>query len=227
MIVHATQENVASDFWMRAIAQTNCSKVTNYDNIKGVFHYGDSTDVAETPSTSPFNYTDSCVDELMSNLVPILEVDASPATFEDDEIANVSVNANGIYQWFMGPTTFKSEWNDPTLLQISQSNTSWSESEHVIQVDGVNEWVFVAIEAATGAPHPVHLHVSMPPKPTLSSVLIRCYRAMTLSSSPKVPGRTQTKLLSSLKTHRAATRLFCLVMVTWLLDFRQIILGPG
>lgn len=214
MIVHADQENVASDFWMRAIAQTNCSKVTNYDDIRGIFHYGDSTDVAETPTTSPFDYTNSCVDELMSNLVPILEVDASPATFEEDDIANVSVNANGIYQWFMGPTTFKSEWNDPTLLQISQNNDTWYESEHVIEVDGVNEWVFIAITAATGAPHPVHLHVRISQIPISLLILIECYRVMTLSSSPKVPERTQTKLLSSSKTHLAATRLFCLVMVT-------------
>jgi Multicopper oxidase len=181
VIVNANQKHVASDFWMRAIPQTNCSKVTNVDDIKGVFHYSDGSDVAETPSTSPFNYTDSCDDELMSNLVPILKVDASPATYTDDELANVSVNANGIYQWFMGPTTFKSEWANPTLLQISENNTNWSASEHVIQVDGVNEWVVVAIEAATGAPHPVHLHVSMS-QSSLVIMLIKLekYRAMTL-----------------------------------------------
>lgn len=66
VIVTADQASVASDFWLRAIPQSACSDNDNTDDIKGIIHYGSSTD---TPSTSAYDYTDACVDEDSSDLV--------------------------------------------------------------------------------------------------------------------------------------------------------------
>ncbi|OJJ50277.1 hypothetical protein ASPZODRAFT_110537 [Penicilliopsis zonata CBS 506.65] len=156
VIVTANQDAVASDFWIRSIPQVACSKVHNVDNIKGILHYG--TGNASTPTTSPWNFTDSCLDEPASSLVPIVPVDASPEMTWNSEMTNASLNADGLIRWSMGPTSFKSEWDNPTLLQVANGTTVWPEVAHVVPFEGVNEWIAIEIQAGTSEPHPIHLH---------------------------------------------------------------------
>lgn len=159
MIITADQDSVASDFWTRAIPQLACSEIDNVDNIKGILHYGNSTDDATTPTTTAYSYTDSCLDEPANSLVPVVEIDVSSPSYNSSEPASVQKNSDNLFKWFMGPTSFKAEWDNPTLLQIYNGNTSWSNSSHVIEVNGVNEWVFVDIEMSINVSHPIHFHV--------------------------------------------------------------------
>lgn len=49
-------------------------------------------------------------------------------------------------------------WTDPTLLQILDGETSWADSNAVIQLPDAGEWVYIVIETTLGVPHPIHLH---------------------------------------------------------------------
>jgi FtsP/CotA-like multicopper oxidase with cupredoxin domain len=66
VIVTADQASVADSFWLRAIPQSACSDNDNSDDIRGIIYYGDST---TEPTTSAYDYEDSCVDET-DNLAP-------------------------------------------------------------------------------------------------------------------------------------------------------------
>ena len=120
VILTLNQADVATDFWMRAIPQICASydPLINNTDIKGILHYGNSTG---QPATSAFNYTSSCDDETQlhySDLVPVVPVNVEKATWFDTEDSGVNLNSAGYYRWYMGPTNFIAEWNNPTLMQI-------------------------------------------------------------------------------------------------------------
>lgn len=153
VIINATE--TSGNYWIRAIPQVECSDNDNADNIMGIMMY-DSTNTTE-PSSSAYSYTDSCDDEDMSNLVPYLVLDASADAEEDDFAITVGKSSN-VFKWYMAATTFAVEWEDPTLLQIYESNTSYTTSSHVIELDTADEWVYFIIETTQAVPHPIHLH---------------------------------------------------------------------
>ncbi|PYH37300.1 multicopper oxidase [Aspergillus neoniger CBS 115656] len=157
VIVTANQAHAGSDFWMRAIPQEACAEIENTE-IKGIFHYEQPNIVVATPTTTAYNYTDSCYDEPLSSMVPVVAIDASGVGFTSHNEANVIMNSAGLYKWYMGPTTFKAEWDNPTLLQIAHGNTSWTKTSHVVEVEGNGKWVIVDIEMTINVPHPIHLH---------------------------------------------------------------------
>lgn len=87
------QASVASDFWLRAIPQAACSDNDNSENIKGIIHYGNST---STPTTSDYSFTDECVDEDLSDLVPYLAVDGDSSYWSKSEGVAVASNSKSI-----------------------------------------------------------------------------------------------------------------------------------
>ncbi|KAJ5106619.1 extracellular dihydrogeodin oxidase/laccase [Penicillium angulare] len=158
VVVSADQVHKGSDFWVRSIPQKSCAEIENYD-IKGAIHYENSRTEVSTPSTKAWNFTDSCEDESMKDLVPMLPIDAAGVGYRTHNEVEVIKNSAGLYKWYMGPTTFKAEWDNPTLLQIANNNTSWSNSSHVVQVEGNNQWVIIDVEMSINVPHPIHLHL--------------------------------------------------------------------
>jgi len=110
IIVTADQEDVATDFWMRAIPQVACSENDSTDNIRGIVHYGTSTG---TPDTTGYSYTDACIDEDSSNLVPYLALDASDNTYSDEEGVTVTKNTDGFFRWYLNDSTMALDWESP------------------------------------------------------------------------------------------------------------------
>lgn len=90
VIVAMDQASVATDFWLRAIPQAACSDNDSTDNIKAIVHYDDSS---STPTTTEYSYTDSCDDELLSNLVPYVSVDADSSYWSQNESVTVAFNS--------------------------------------------------------------------------------------------------------------------------------------
>lgn len=87
------QASVASDFWLRAIPQVACSDNDSTDNIKGIIHYGNST---STPTTSDYTFTDACIDENMSDLVPYLAVNGDSSYWSKNEDVTVAFDSKTI-----------------------------------------------------------------------------------------------------------------------------------
>lgn len=140
---------------MRAIPQAACSENDSVDNIKGIVTY---SNYPGTPITSAYTFTDGCVDEDVSNLVPIVSKSVSPANFEALEDVSVSLNSNNLFRWYLNSTTLQLDWENPTLQQIYNGATTFAESNAVISVPNANEWVYLMINTSFAVAHPIHLH---------------------------------------------------------------------
>lgn len=153
VIVDATE--TSGNYWIRAIPQTSCSENDNSDDIKGIMMY-DST-ITTDPETSAFDFTDSCIDEDISNLVPFVSLDAGTGDETDDFAVTVGRSSNH-FKWSMAGTTFVSSWEDPTLLQIANDDQDYTAASHVIELATADEWAYFVIETTNTVPHPIHLH---------------------------------------------------------------------
>jgi FtsP/CotA-like multicopper oxidase with cupredoxin domain len=146
----------SGDFWMRAIPQESCSDSNNVDNILGIVRYDSSS--TSDPTTSAYDYTDSCDDEDISNLKPYLTLAASDSYSLEGDFAVMVGRSNNVVKWYLGGTSFMSQWDYPTVLQVAEGNDTWSTDQHVIKLDTANEWVYFIIETTFAEAHPIHLH---------------------------------------------------------------------
>ncbi|KAK8250367.1 Cupredoxin [Phyllosticta capitalensis] len=153
VIITADQASVASDFWLRAIAQSACSENDN-PTIRGIIHYDGSTD---TPSTKAYSYTDECVDESISDLVPYVARTMEVGT-NLTEAVTVGYNSDDVFRWYMNSTSMEVEWANPTLKSVYNNDLDFTNTSGVVQLDTANKWYFVVIETSNTVPHPIHLH---------------------------------------------------------------------
>ncbi|KAI1387162.1 multicopper oxidase [Hypoxylon trugodes] len=154
VIVTADQASVADNFWMRAIPQSACSENENADNIRGIVSY---TDTVSEPTTTGYDYTDSCTDET-SNLVPYISKTVGNGDFSTSEEAGIAITDAGLFKWTLNSTSFLVDWANPTLLQVIDEVTEFETDDSVIQVSAANEWVYLVVDTELAAPHPIHLH---------------------------------------------------------------------
>jgi FtsP/CotA-like multicopper oxidase with cupredoxin domain len=171
IVVTANQASVADNFWLRAIPQSACSGESstpmlhemilinvlendNSDDIRGIIYYGSSP---STPTTSAYDYEDSCDDET-ANLVPYISKDAEASTSTKSEGVTVGFNSDSLFRWYLNSTTMIVDWQDPTLLQVLNGNATYATSNAVIELPNAGEWVYIVIETTLGVPHPIHLH---------------------------------------------------------------------
>ncbi|KAI4862339.1 multicopper oxidase [Hypoxylon rubiginosum] len=152
VVVTADQGAVAENFWIRAIPQSACSENENPDNIRGILSYSNAT---STPTTTGWDYTDSCDDET-PNLVPHISKTVGDSTAITEE-AGVSI-VNGLFRWTLNSTSLLVDWKNPTLLQVVNDVTEFETDDSVIQLSEPNVWFYMAIETDLAVPHPIHLH---------------------------------------------------------------------
>lgn len=175
IIINANQ--ALGNYWLRVIAQNSCSKNQNPDNIRGIIRYAgqSAAGLDASPAFTASNYTDSCDDVGLTNLVPIVPISpinsvqygnptASPAPSIKKLPIGITLN-NGIYKWTMNSTAIKVDWEHPTLLQTLEGNTSaqnYPVERNVIELKEANQWAYFVIYSPTGVQvqvaHPIHLH---------------------------------------------------------------------
>lgn len=155
VVITADQAATADSFWMRAIPQSACSENDNEDDIKGIVYYGSST---ATPETSAYDFTDSCDDEDMTDLVPYISKTVGDSTSTTLENAAVGFNSDNLFRWTLNSTTMVVDWADPTLQQVLNGNTTYDTSDAVIELPDADQWVYLVIQTTLGVPHPIHLH---------------------------------------------------------------------
>lgn len=156
VIVTMDQAAVGSNFWMRAIPQSACSGNLNPQNIKGVVHYTGGN--VATPTTSAWDYTDECVDEGMASLVPYVSQDAGSSSSTGEEDVFVAFNSQNLFRWTLNTVSLEVDWSNPTVLQIYNNDTTWTNTSNVIELDNADEWYYLIIETFIPVPHPIHLH---------------------------------------------------------------------
>ncbi|KAI9836049.1 MAG: hypothetical protein M1819_001660 [Sarea resinae] len=158
-ILITANQSSSSSYWLRAIPQTTCSNNDNPTDIKGIVRYSSNSTNATTttdPTTSAYDYTDSCLDESSSSLVPYLSLTPEVSSEETTLPVTVTLFQN-LFKWSIGSQgSMRVSWSDPTLLQLS--NTTWANSSSVITLPDANEWTALIIETTNSLPHPIHLH---------------------------------------------------------------------
>lgn len=80
---------------MRAIPQSACSDNDSADNIRGIVYYGSN---ASTPTTTGYDYTDGCVDEDASLLVPVVTKTVDSPTYDEVEAVGLKVNSDNLFR---------------------------------------------------------------------------------------------------------------------------------
>ncbi|KAE8365942.1 extracellular dihydrogeodin oxidase/laccase [Aspergillus caelatus] len=155
-IIVTAKELNSGNFWLRAIPQEACSETDAVDNIKGIIRYNSSS-TAE-PTTSAYAYTDSCSDESPSNLVPYLAINTSESyVYSTSEDVAVQVTENALL-WTMNKTSFRTQWDYPTLMRVAEHNHTWTAKERIIHLPYRDEWVYMVIHSPFAQDHPMHLH---------------------------------------------------------------------
>lgn len=153
-----------TDFWMRAIMVQACSNNDSPNNVLGIVRY-DGTSTADPTTTAWASATDdgsaACADEPLASLVPYVAVDATDL----DTPTNTTTFAvdlytsNGIGLWEMGSTSFVSQWDYPSLLQVSEGNHTWDgAAQNVYQYPQANTWNYLVVQTTNQQPHPMHMH---------------------------------------------------------------------
>jgi FtsP/CotA-like multicopper oxidase with cupredoxin domain len=154
--VVVSADQAVGNYWMRAIPQETCSDNDNVDNILGIVRYDSSS--TSDPTTSAYTYTDSCDDEDISTLVPYLSYQVGTTASVIDDFTAALSGGGGSILWTMGATSFVSQWDYPTVLQVAEGNDTWSSEQNIIELDTANQWVYFIIETTFAQAHPIHLH---------------------------------------------------------------------
>lgn len=170
-VVVTASASAGESFWMRSIPQLNCTKTTNVDNVLGIIRHSSSNASDTTtatddslPTTTAWDYTDSCADEDPSNLIPYLHIDPSDTYDIRDDEKTAVINGAEV-SWTIGDSPFNVDWANPSLNTIidasdSAVNTtvSWTAEQHALSIPNANEWVYMYIQTTSNQAHPIHLH---------------------------------------------------------------------
>lgn len=153
----------SGDYWLRAQWVSACSTNGNPDDITGIVRY-DASSTATPTSNSTVTTAQTCEDEPLESLVPHLALDVTSLTTTAFEGLNFATGGPW-FQWTINGSSLELDWENPTLLQILDGNTSFPLDYNVVSVDktntdGSSEWVVLIIEDDTGfgVTHPIHLH---------------------------------------------------------------------
>ncbi|KAJ6023623.1 hypothetical protein N7499_009019 [Penicillium canescens] len=114
--------------------------------------------LASTPSTTGYSFTDSCVDEDMSNLTPIVSETVFSPFYNKSEAVSLGKNGGSLYRWKLNSTSMHVNWTDSTLWGVYRGHRSWTNTSGVVELPHNNVWTYVVIEMSMSVPHPIHLH---------------------------------------------------------------------
>ncbi|KAJ6023770.1 extracellular dihydrogeodin oxidase/laccase [Penicillium herquei] len=155
-VIVTAKELASGNFWLRAIPQEACSETDATNKVKGIIRYDNSS--TADPTTSAYEYTDSCADEDSSDLIPYLQVNASDTyAYGESEEVEVQVTDNAML-WLMNKTSFDTQWEYPTLMQVAENNQTWLARQRVIHLPEANKSVYFVIHSPFAQDHPMHLH---------------------------------------------------------------------
>ncbi|KAJ5701099.1 extracellular dihydrogeodin oxidase/laccase [Penicillium malachiteum] len=155
-VIVTAKELSSANFWLRAIPQEACSETDATSKVKGIIRYDNSS--TADPTTSAYEYTDSCSDEDSSGLIPYLQVNASDTyVYGEREEVEIQVTDDAML-WLMNKTSFDTQWEYPTLMQVAENNQTWLARQRVIHLPEANKWVYFVIHSPFAQDHPMHLH---------------------------------------------------------------------
>lgn len=120
IIVYANY-TATSSFWMRA--NITCSTSLNPNAVAVVMYNKASASVL--PTSTPQPYTAGCANDPLALTVPTYPI--NPGTPAMTHTINITVgqNSSGSWLWYMNNSSFRTDYNAPTLLLAKAGNTSY------------------------------------------------------------------------------------------------------
>ncbi|GMF72545.1 unnamed protein product [Aspergillus oryzae] len=67
-------------------------------------------------------------------------------------------NAKGLFWWYLNSTTMEILWEDSTLMQIYDGESTFPNFSAVISFPKADQWFYLDIETRETISHPFHLH---------------------------------------------------------------------
>nr|AAA33591.1 laccase [Neurospora crassa] len=100
-----------------------------------------------------------CLD--LNDLKPVLQRSLNTNSIALNTGNTIPITLDG-FVWRVNGTAININWNKPVLEYVLTGNTNYSQSDNIVQVEGVNQWKYWLIEndpdGAFSLPHPIHLH---------------------------------------------------------------------
>lgn len=162
-----TANQLSSAYWLRAMAAADCTFNTNSGKgtANGIVRYSNATvSLATLPTTTYVNHTDSCIDEPLASLIPVVSKTVDSSTFAaiastlPVNVQVVSSTDGRLFQWTLGGVSQVVDWANPTLGQAVIPNNTYSTVKNVVTIANPNIWTFWVIQNQFFVPHPMHLH---------------------------------------------------------------------
>jgi len=83
-----------------------------------------------------------------------LPLDADDSFWSDDEAVTVGFNSDKLFRWYMNSVSMEVEWDNPSLLQVYNNASNWTDTSGVVELTTANEWAYVIISTDAAVPHP-------------------------------------------------------------------------
>jgi FtsP/CotA-like multicopper oxidase with cupredoxin domain len=154
-IIVTANYSSSSTFWMRS--NITCSTSLNPNAVAVVMY--DKASTSTIPTSTPQPYTPGCNNDPLASTVPVYAINpGTPATTQTIDIT-VAQNATGSWLWYMNGTSFRGDYNDPTLLLAKAGNTSYPYSPqfNIINTGSNSSYRFI-VNNLTPTVHPLHFH---------------------------------------------------------------------
>ncbi|EJD46356.1 extracellular dihydrogeodin oxidase/laccase [Auricularia subglabra TFB-10046 SS5] len=159
VIIDADQDASLS-YWLRVWPQVSCSQNDNAGDVTGYITYG-TTDL---PTSTAFDYDDSCDDE--TQLVPQVSVTVDSSGFTSTTEQDISVSAptqvlvqgDNVFRWLVNGNPMDVDWGYPTLQQLSDNNDTYAAVQNALFMDEGLTTAYWVIQNVGGIAHPIHLH---------------------------------------------------------------------
>lgn len=142
--------------WMRSFIAP-CSEAQGQTEAKAAIFY-EKADMNTLPTSSPgpSAYDTYCGNDDIALATPFFPI--TPPMPSHEDVIPISAQSNGTHLlWYMKGRTFRTNYNDPMLLEAKLGNMDFPYIGNVHNY-GSNSSILFVVENTGPMPHPMHLH---------------------------------------------------------------------
>ncbi|KAI1327776.1 laccase-1 [Xylariaceae sp. FL0255] len=152
------------NYWIRSGFETACNTIGNNGDVSangtGILRY-DSTSTDDPTTEDTIGNAGNCLDIDSSLLQPVVEVDVTDLETVILEDLSITGGILSYATWTLNGSTFYLDWAEPTVKQVEEGNTSYSDFEQIVEIGSgfdAAEWAVLVIDTTLGVNHPIHMH---------------------------------------------------------------------
>lgn len=142
--------------WMRSFIAP-CGVAEGQTEAKAAVYYEDAdTNMLPTSAPGPNAHNTYCGNDDLAQTTPYYPI--TPPAPNVESVIPITGQVNGTHLlWYMAGRTFRTNYNDPTLLEAKLGNLDFPEIANVHNY-GTNESILFVVENTGMMAHPMHLH---------------------------------------------------------------------